>query len=93
MKKYSGTTWDFVYTSVGSTNITLTGSSSSGNSFTAPVGLKYVAVKDVIINTITKHASTTATRAYIKNSAGTILETITFSGNVATPVNQHLFLA
>ena len=93
LKLWNGTTWAAVYSSVGSTNATLAGSSPQNSSSTAPLWLQYLAINDVIINTITKNASTAATKAYIKNDAWTILDTMTFSGNVATPTTTIVFPA
>lgn len=93
LKLWDGTTWAAVYSSVGSTNATLAGSSPQNSSSTAPLWLQYLAINDVIINTITKNASTAATKAYIKNDAWTILDTMTFSGNTATPTKIIVFPA
>lgn len=48
------------------------------------------ALQDIVITTINKSATCTATRAVIRNDAGTILQTANFSGNVATLTTPEL---
>ena len=40
-----------------------------------------------------KNVNCTATKAYIKSDGGTLLDTMTFSGNVATPTTAIKFTA
>jgi hypothetical protein len=53
---------------------------------------KIIALADVYVKTITKSGSCTATRAIIKDLSGTVIQTISFSWNVATLTTPY-FLA
>ena len=93
LKMWDGSSWSYDYSSVGSTDITLAWSSQQNNTTSNTLWLQYLAVKDVFINTITKNVNCTATKAYIKSDGGTLLDTMTFSGNVATPTTAIKFTA
>lgn len=93
LKMWDGSSWSYAYSSVGSTDITLAWSSQQNNGTSNTLWLQYLAVKDVFITTITKNVNCTATKAYIKSDGGTLLDTMTFSGNVATPTTAIKFTA
>lgn len=61
------------------------------SSITQARGFRFQANKDILIKKITKHASATVTRCILKDDAWTVIQTVTFSGNIATFTDTTIF--
>jgi hypothetical protein len=77
---WDGTEWgDLVYTT-DDDQIVFVGGPTTTSYFWYRLQARY----NLVVKTVNKNASCTATKAYLKNDVGTLLATATFSWNVAT---------
>jgi hypothetical protein len=84
---WDGTEWgDLVYTT-DDDQITLSSGGSDINNYWYRLQARY----NLAVKTVNKNASCTATKAYLKNDAGTLLDTATFSWNVANFAISYSF--